>query len=70
MYNRETIEVVSDFKYGVTLNYTGNLSLNSQTLYGKDLKTMNTLLCYLKKYNTHPKVAPQLFDIFVASILT
>jgi hypothetical protein len=70
-YANEEVEVVNDFNYlGITLNYTGNFILNTQTLYGKGLKAMNALVSNLKRYNTKPKLALQLFDAFVSSIIT
>ena len=49
-YNGHNIENVNDFNYlGVTLNYTGNFNLNTQTLYGKSLKALNNLVANLKK---------------------
>ena len=55
---------------GVALNYTGNFNLNTNTLRGKGLKALNVLLSNLKTYNCKPKVALQLFDAFVSSIIT
>jgi exonuclease III len=64
------LENVNDFNYlGVTFNYTGNFSLNTQYLYGKGLKAMSTLIANLKKHDTMPKVALQLFDSFVKSTI-
>ncbi|XP_045180152.2 uncharacterized protein LOC123539573 isoform X1 [Mercenaria mercenaria] len=65
------IETVNDFNYlGVTLNYTGNFTLNTQTMYGKGLKAMNTLIANLKKHETLTKLALQLFDSFVGSTVS
>jgi hypothetical protein len=70
LYGQDNIEIVNDFNYlGVTLNYTGNFNLNTQTLYGKSLKALNNLVANLKKYETKPKIALQLFDSFIGSIL-
>ena len=69
-YGQENIEIVNFFTYfGVTLNYTGNFNLNTQALYGKSLKALNNLVANLTKYETKPKVALELFDSFVGSIL-
>ena len=71
IYADEYLDVVNDFNYlGVTLNYTGNFNLNSQTLYGKGLKALNNLLSNLKKYECKPRVALQLVDAFVSPIIT
>ena len=71
IYANEYLDIVDDFNYlGVTLNYTGSFNLNTQTLYGKGLKAMNILLSNLKKYECKPRVALQLFDAFVSSIVT
>ena len=71
IYNNDYIDNVDDFNYlGVTLNYTGNFNLNTQTLYGKGLKAMNVLLSNLRKYECKPRIALQLFDAFVSSIIT
>ena len=69
-YKNIAIEAVNDFNYlGCTFNYTSSFTLNNQTLYGKGLKAMNVLISNLKRYNTSPLVALQLFDAFVSSIL-
>ncbi len=53
-YNGGHIEVVNDFNYlGVVFNYTGSFVLNNQTLSGKGLKAMNTLLVNIRKI-TYP----------------
>ena len=70
VYADNPIEIVNDFNYvGCTFNFTGSFTLNNQMLYGKGLKAMNVLLSNLKRYNTSPKVALQLFDAFVTPIL-
>ena len=57
IYNNEELDVVNDFNYlGVTYNYTGNFNQNTQTLYGKGLKAMHTLISNLKKHETKPKL--------------
>ena len=69
-YKNIAIEAVNDFNYlGCTFNYTGSFTLNNQTLYAKGLKAMNVLISNLKRYNTSPRVALQLFDAFVSPIL-
>ena len=69
-YKNIAIEAANDFNYlGCTFNYTGSFTLNNQTLYGKGLKAMNVLISNLKRYNTSPRVALQLFDAFVSPIL-
>ena len=69
-YGGNEIEVLNSFNYlGVTLNYTGNFNLNTQTLYGKGLKAMSVLVSNLKCYDTKPKLALQLFDSFVSSTI-
>ena len=70
-YADEQVDIVNDFNYlGVTFNYTGSFNLNTQNLHGKGLKAMNILISNLKKYETKPRVALQLFDAFVTSVLT
>lgn len=62
-YRGDAVEVVKDF------NYVGNFNLNSQKLHGKGLKAMNILTANLRKHETKPKTALQLFDALVSSIL-
>ena len=70
-YWHDNIDIVNNFIYlGVTINYTGNFNLNTNTLRGKGLKALNILLTNLKNYSCKPKVALQLFDAFVSSIIT
>ena len=55
---------------GVVLNYTGVFCLNQQTLSCKALLAMNILLQNSHSFDCHPKPCCQLFDAFVASILS
>jgi len=65
-----SIEVVNDFNYlGTVFNYTGTFALNQEHLVGKSLKALNVLLINCKKHKLKPKLACQLFDAFVGSIL-
>ena len=55
VYGNENIDIVNDFIYlGVTLNYTGNFNLNTNTLRGKGLKALNVLLSNLTTYKCKP----------------
>ena len=70
-YKGDNLEVVDNFNYlGTVFNYTGNFALNQETLVGKGLKALNSLLYNTKKYCLKPKVLCQLFDAFVCSILS
>ena len=71
IYNDIELEVVNDFNYlGVVFNYTGSFAMNQQTLSGKALKAMNVLLQNVRRFDFTPKTLCQLFDSFVASILS
>ena len=70
-YNDSHLEVVNDFIYlGTVFNYTGNFALNQEHLVEKALKAMNVLLINCRKLKLKPKIACQLFDAFVGSILS
>ena len=63
------METIPDFNYlGTVFNYTGNFTLNLETLSGKGLKALNVLLDNLKHLNLATKTKCQLFDAFVGSI--
>ena len=69
-YNGSQLEVVNDFNYlGTVFNYTGTFALNQERLVGKALKALNVLIINIKKIKVKPKIACQLFDAFVGSIL-
>ena len=72
IYNDIGLEVVNDFNYlGVVFNYTGSFAMNQQTLSGKALKAMNVLLQKnVRSFDFTPRTMYQLFDSFVASILS
>ena len=49
-YKGDNLEVVNNFNYlGTVFNYTGNFTLNQETLVGKRLKPLNCLLYNTKK---------------------
>ena len=69
-YNNEPLEIVDNFNYlGIVFNYTGTFVLNNQYVVGKALKAMHVLRKNINKYDVPPKIALQLFDSFVGSIL-
>ena len=71
VYNNELLETVDHFNYlGITFNYTGNFKINIETIYGKGVKAMNSLISNINKYKTNPKIALQLFDAFVSSTIS
>ena len=62
---------MNDFNYlGVVFNYTGSFAMNQQPLSGKALKAMNVLLQNVYRFDFTPRTLCQLFDSFVASILS
>ena len=70
-YNDNHLEVVNDFIYlGTVFNYTGTFARNQEHLVGKSLKALNILLINCRKLKLKPKIACQLFDAFVGSILS
>ena len=67
VYNNELLETVDHFNYlGITFNYTGNFTINIETIYDKGIKAMNSLISNINKYNTNPKISLQLVDAFVS----
>ena len=69
-YNDSDVELVDNFNYlGTVFNYTGTFVLNQETLAGKGLKALNTLLYNTKGLNLKTSVKLQLFDAFVGSTL-
>ena len=71
VYNNELLETLDHFNYlGITFNYTGNFKINIETIYGKGLKAMNSLISNINKYKTNPKISLQLFDAFVSSTIS
>ena len=71
MYINELLETVDHYNYlGITFNYTGNFKINIETIYGKGVKPMNSLISNINKYNTNPKISLQLFDAFVSSTIS
>ncbi len=65
------LQVVNYFNYlGTVFNYTGNFILNQETLAGKGLKALNTLLANTYNFILKPKTVCQLFDAFVGSTLS
>ena len=56
LFDNSPLEIVDNFNYlGVIINYTGSFALNQQSLLGKGLKAMNTLLANVKTYEFKPK---------------
>ena len=56
VYNHELLKTVDHFNYlGITFNYTGNFKINIETIYGKGLKAMNSLISNINKYKTNRK---------------
>ena len=71
LFDNSSLEIVDNFNYlGVIMNYTGSFVLNQQSLLGKGLKAMNTLLANVKTYEFKPKTLCQLFDSFVGSVIS
>ena len=71
MYINELLETVDHYNYrGITFNYTGNFKINIETIYGKGVKAMNSLISNINKYNTNPKISLQLFHAFVSSTIS
>lgn len=44
--------------------------MNTETIYGKGIKAMNSPISNINEYNTNPKVSLQLFDAFVNSTIS
>ena len=62
---------MNDFNYlGVVFNYKGSFAMTQQTLSGTALKAMNVLLQNVRRFDFTPRTMYQLFDSFVASILS
>ena len=54
--NNELLEAVDHVNYlGITFNYTGNFKINIETIYGKGVKAMNSLISNINKYKTNRK---------------
>jgi len=71
VYINELLETVDHYNYrGITFNYAGNFKINIETIYGKGVKTMNSLISNINKYNTNPKISLQLFHAFVSSTIS
>ena len=67
--NEQLLCIVCEFNYlGVVLNYNGRFIKHSRMVTGKALKSVNVLMSNTQVPLT-PKVACQLFDVFVGSVL-
>ena len=63
------LNTVDNFNFVVTVfNYTGNCSMNRETLAGQGLKALYTLLLITRDFMLKLKIICQLFDAFICSI--
>ena len=70
-YKNEQLESVQDFNYlGVIFNCTGSFTLHNQYVIGKALRASVVLLSNLYKVEVNLKIALELVDTCVDSILS
>jgi hypothetical protein len=76
-YATEEVVVVNDFKYKciqvsykITLGILFQIHKYTNIVWKRIKDNKYTLISNLKRYNTKPKLALQLFDVFVSSIIT
>ena len=69
-YGNDELCIVCEFNYlGVVLNYNGRFIKHSRMVTGKALKSLNVLMSNTRQVLLSPKIACQLFDVFVGSVL-
>ena len=69
----EKLEIVKDFNYmGVIFNFTGSFTLHNQFVIGKALRASGVFLSnvYYYKVEVNPKIALEIVDTLVGSILS